>query len=78
MVYSGELEEMAYVEKQRKPFWKTRQPGYQTSLISITNENKRTQINKFGLTARPLDILYEGYWAFEKVGEMQPVGYQPQ
>lgn len=76
IVYTGEKEEFFYVEKQRQPFKKSRAPGYQTSLISITNNANKTFINKFGMTANPLDILYEGYWAYEKLGDMLPVGYK--
>jgi hypothetical protein len=78
VVFSGEKEELAFVKRHTPPFKTPREPTFQTSVISLTNEEKRTQISALGTIPDPLDILYEGYWGFEKVGDMLPLGYQPE
>ena len=47
----------------------------QVSVISMHAEN--VNINSIGVLSDPLVILYEKYFAFEKVGDMLPINYLP-
>lgn len=75
VVYTGEKEEESYVSLTSPVFGQTRKPSYQTSVVSLTVDSTILQAN--GMTSNPFDLLYEGYWAWEKLGEMLPLGYQP-
>ncbi|MDX5421377.1 MAG: carboxypeptidase-like regulatory domain-containing protein [Hymenobacteraceae bacterium] len=71
VVYTGEKEEPAYVQQfgsGRSP-----KPSYQTSVFSLKTD--RVQLEKNGSVSEPLDVLLEGYWGWEKVGEMLPLNY---
>ncbi|PIQ19903.1 MAG: hypothetical protein COW65_18185 [Cytophagales bacterium CG18_big_fil_WC_8_21_14_2_50_42_9] len=73
VVYTGEKEELAYVQ-QRSPF-KPAQPSYQTSVIYLLDES--VVLEKTGQIIEPLDIVFEGYWGWEKLGDMLPLDYLP-
>lgn len=75
VVYAGEKEELGYVQATSPVFKVTRKPSFQTSIISLTV--KATILNENGLPSNAFDIMYEGYWAWEKLGELLPLGYQP-
>lgn len=72
VVYTGEREEMAYV--QSTSMFHSRRPTLQTSVISL-GDNPVTLEESGGVT-EPLGILFEGYWSWEKVGDMLPLDYQ--
>lgn len=72
VVYTGEKEESAYVYHS-SPF-KKRAPSYQTSVISLKSDYVWLEEN--GAVTDPLDLLFEGYWGFEKVGDMLPLDYK--
>ena len=71
VVYTGEKEEVAYV-RQLKPF-NPPKPGYQTSVLSL--RAAQVLLDKNGSIYEPLDVLFEGYWGFEKLGDMLPLDY---
>ncbi|GAB3193862.1 hypothetical protein ABID22_000421 [Pontibacter aydingkolensis] len=71
VVFTGEKEEMAYVQ-QLKPF-NPPKPGYQTSVLSL--KANYALLNKNGSIYEPLGVLFEGYWGFEKLGDMLPLDY---
>ncbi|MBC5992753.1 carboxypeptidase-like regulatory domain-containing protein [Pontibacter cellulosilyticus] len=71
VVYTGEKEEMAYVQ-QLKPF-NPPKPSYQTSVISLRSDY--VLLDKNGSIYEPLGVLFEGYWGFEKLGDMLPLDY---
>ncbi|MEJ8801169.1 carboxypeptidase-like regulatory domain-containing protein [Pontibacter sp. H249] len=71
VVYTGEKEEEAYV-RQLKPF-NPPKPSYQTSVLSL--KAQQVLLDKNGSIYEPLDVLFEGYWAFEKLGDMLPLDY---
>ena len=70
VVFVGEKEDTAFIS-ENFPF-SPRKPTYQTSVFSLTVPEatiENYQIN-------PTDILFEGYWAWEKMGDMLPINYQ--
>ncbi|MBB6611759.1 carboxypeptidase-like regulatory domain-containing protein [Pontibacter sp. Tf4] len=71
IVYTGEKEEQVYVYLQH-PFRK-RHPMYQTSVISL--QSAFVLVEENGTVSPPLDLLLEGYWGFEKIGDMLPLDY---
>lgn len=73
IVYTGEKEEAAYVAAS-SPFRK-RQPTYQTSVISMKEE--QVLLEKSGSISDPLALIFEDYWGWEKVGDMLPLDYEP-
>jgi hypothetical protein len=73
VVFSGEKEDPAYV-RQTSPML-TRSPGFQTSVLSLTVPF--TIIHSEGQASRPFDLLFEGYWAWEKLCDMLPLDYEP-
>lgn len=72
VVYTGEKEEMAYVEASM--MFNTRRPTFQTSVISLRSD--KVILEHTGSIIEPLDIVFEGYWGWEKVGDMLPLDYQ--
>jgi hypothetical protein len=34
-------------------------------------------LEEMGNIIEPLDVLFEGYWGWEKLGDMLPLDYQP-
>jgi len=75
VVYTGEMEEQNYVYHTSHPFGRTRKPSYQTSVVSLTVD--ATVLEDNGITSNAFDLVFEGYWAWEKLGEMLPLGYEP-
>ncbi len=49
------------------------QPNYQTSVLS--RNTGPIELDRQGNLMDPLAIFFEGYWAFEKVGDMLPSDY---
>jgi hypothetical protein len=72
VVYTGEKEEIGYVQSS-SPF-QTRRPTFQTSVISL--REKSVFLEEMGNISDPLGVLFEGYWGWEKVGDMLPLDYQ--
>lgn len=73
IVYTKELEEKAYI--LRNAFSKIREPLPQTS--SFIPLKMPLQLDKLGILINPLDVLYEGYWSYEKLANMLPLDYEP-
>ena len=73
IVYTKEKEEKGYI--LRNTFSKMREPLAQTS--SIIALNIPTILDKNGFLVSPLDVYYEGYWAYEKFGNSLPMDYEP-
>ncbi len=72
VVYVGEKEELAYVTTS----FGTRKPTFQTSVIFL--RDKEVFLEKSGSFSEPLGIVFEGYWGWEKVGDMLPLDYMPE
>lgn len=73
IIYLKEKEEIAYIHKFTK--YPYRKPVVQTSVISMLVD--KAPINQQGHLLNPLDLMFEGYWSFEKIGELLPMEYQP-
>ncbi|WP_210462776.1 carboxypeptidase-like regulatory domain-containing protein [Rufibacter roseolus] len=73
VVYTKEKEEPGFVNQ--RVFSKPRPPGFQTSLLTLTEAY--TFIEPNGMILNPYSHLVEGYWGWEKLAEMLPLGYMP-
>lgn len=73
VVYTREKEEKGYIS--RNPLNRKREPSFQTS--SLTPIQMPSMIDKKGILLSPLDILYEGYWSYEKFANSLPLDYIP-
>ncbi|MEL7001940.1 MAG: carboxypeptidase-like regulatory domain-containing protein [Bacteroidota bacterium] len=71
VVYIGEKEEPSYVRS--RSLFRQREPTFQTSIISLTVESDK--INPSGSMQDPYSLVYEGYWSWEKLGDMLPLNY---
>ena len=71
VVYTKELEEEGYI--LRNMFSKMRTPLSQTS--SIIPLKSSSIIDKNGILINPLNVLYEGYWSYEKFANSLPLDY---
>jgi hypothetical protein len=74
VVYTGEKEELAYVAAES--MFRKRQPTFQTSVISMKQD--QVTLEQSGSLSDPLALTFEGYWGWEKVGDMLPLDYQPE
>ncbi|PKK36962.1 hypothetical protein BWI96_08755 [Siphonobacter sp. SORGH_AS_0500] len=74
VVYVGEKEEPAYVMSQSRH--RNRQPTFQTSVFSLRTESVLLEEN--GSILPPLGVMFEGYWGWEKVGDLLPLDYSDQ
>lgn len=76
VVYTGEQEESAYVSSTSNFLngGSARKPTYQTSVFSLQSDV--VEVEASGNFLNPLDVLFEGYWAWEKVGDMLPLDYK--
>ncbi len=50
-------------------------PNHQVSKLTLYDSE--VLLNPIGTFHNPLDVLSEGYWAFEKVGDLLPFNYRP-
>ena len=73
VIYTKEKEEEGFI--YRNSFSKKRNSGPQSSALIMLN--KYPTIDKTGTLINPLDIFYEGYWSYEKLGESLPLDYEP-
>lgn len=73
IVYTKEKEEVGYI--LRTAFSKMREPLPQTS--SLTPFKMPLILDKLGVLINPLDVLYEGYWSYEKFANSLPLDYEP-
>ncbi|PQJ79676.1 carboxypeptidase-like regulatory domain-containing protein [Polaribacter porphyrae] len=73
VVYTKEKEEMGYL--RRNIFSKRRKPLPQTS--SIIPIDDKIILDVTGNLVNPLDVLYEGYWSYEKFANTLPLDYIP-
>ena len=73
VVYTGEKEEQQYVWQQS--MFRKREPTYQTSVIYLQSDE--VLLEKNGNIVEPLNVFFEGYWGWEKLGDMLPLDYQP-
>lgn len=55
--------------------FKKREPSYQTSVIYLQTDEVLLEPN--GNIVEPLHVFFEGYWGWEKLGDMLPLDYQP-
>jgi hypothetical protein len=70
VTYQKENETAEYIKSQGY----SRKSGHQSSIFFFRN---KTPIVVFpnGMYFQPLDIMFEGYWAFEKLAELLPSDY---
>jgi hypothetical protein len=73
VVYTGEKEDEAYIRHSSS--FNNRKPSYQTSVISV-QRTKFVMLEENGTVTPPLNLLLEGYWGFEKLGDMLPLDYK--
>jgi hypothetical protein len=68
--YNSQYEEQEYLnfigESGRKP-------APRTTLLILQNNSARVDAN--GITLNPLDVFFEGYWGWEKTGNLLPLDY---
>jgi hypothetical protein len=76
VVYIGEKEEPAYVSSRNSLLHKSgpATPTFQTSVFSL--QAGHVELEASGIFLNPLDVVFEGYWGWEKVGDMLPLDYQ--
>lgn len=74
IIYTKEKEDLNYGASVFSS--KKRTPGPQTSSIVLIKKNPYIEENS-GQIISPLDVFYEGYWAFEKMAETLPLDYAP-
>ncbi len=84
LVYEGEYNlrfpdylRVTYLKEAQDPNYKPGKEGnskYQVSIILLYN--KVVEIRKTGVFKKPLDVFLQGYWAFEKVGDILPLDYE--
>ena len=65
-------------EFYRQRNFSTKARDYQLSKFSILNEEKKIRIQPDGFYSPALDLLIEGYLAWEKLGDFLPWDYQPE
>ncbi len=51
-------------------------PRYQESVLHLL-QPPAAEVEPNGVTSQPLALLTEGYWGFEKIGELLPLDYLP-
>lgn len=73
VVYTKELEERGYIS--RNMFREMREPLPQTS--SIIPLKHPSVIDRNGVLVNPLNVIYEGYWSYEKFANSLPLDYVP-
>ncbi|GAB3530987.1 carboxypeptidase-like regulatory domain-containing protein [Pontibacter brevis] len=73
VVYTGEKEEAGYVWQQS--MFQKREPSYQTSVLYLQSDEVFLEPN--GNIVEPLNVFFEGYWGWEKLGDMLPLDYEP-
>ncbi|MCF0058733.1 carboxypeptidase-like regulatory domain-containing protein [Dyadobacter sp. CY356] len=73
VVYLREMEDLEYVYSKTSD--DLRKASYQTSIISLRDPSVFLQEN--GSFDKPLGITFEGYWSWDKVGDMLPYDYYP-
>lgn len=71
VVYGKEKEERLYLEKQQRGNDK---PGVQVSLMKLLEPEVRLDRN--GNLEAPMNVIFEQYWAWEKLAEMLPLDYR--
>jgi hypothetical protein len=75
VIYTKERESLAY---SKTGFWIFRPldlPDYEVSVANLAHSHIRFYEN--GGVYDPRAMLYEGFWAYEKVGDMVPMDYVP-
>lgn len=75
VVYAREKEEMGFVQST-SPLGKVRTPTWQTSVISLLRAES-ILLEPAGNIVEPLDVLLEGYWGWEKIGDLLPLDFDP-
>lgn len=70
VIYTEEKEEVNYVGANNSD-----KRGPQTSVINLIDH--RAAIEPNGTFKDPTKVFYEGYFGWEKVGDMLPLGYDP-
>ncbi|WP_229216631.1 hypothetical protein [Dyadobacter sp. 3J3] len=73
ITYLREMEDLEYVYSTTST--DIRKASYQTSLISLRDSSVFLQEN--GSFDKPLGITFQGYWSWDKVGDMLPYDYYP-
>lgn len=73
VVYNREKEEKGYL--LRTPFSKRKDANFQHSYIIPST--LPSQLSEKGILVNPLDVIYEGYWSFEKFANSLPLDYSP-
>lgn len=74
VVYVRKMEDLDYVYSQTSSGLK--KASYQTSAITLKDPN--VFIDKSGRFENPIGIIFDGYWSWDKVGDMLPFDYKPQ
>jgi hypothetical protein len=76
VIYSGENESKAY--RKQSSYKVSRPPDLRNEQVSITHQLKSPiAFYRDGTAFDPDALLFEGYWGYEKVGDMLPVDYIP-
>ncbi|HEX8332686.1 MAG TPA: hypothetical protein VF622_08685, partial [Segetibacter sp.] len=78
MFFKADVQVIYRKEKEGSDFLKShallRKPGPQTSIFYFRG-NTPIVVMQNGMYFQPLDIMAEGYWAFEKLAELLPSDY---
>lgn len=74
VVYVRKMEDLDYVYSKNTSGLK--KASYQTSTITL--KDPYIFLDKNGRFEKPLGIIFDGYWSWDKVGDMLPFDYNPQ
>ncbi|GLU53901.1 hypothetical protein Dfri01_33620 [Dyadobacter frigoris] len=74
VVYLRKMEDLEYVYANNSSGIK--KASYQTSTITL--KDQYVLLDKNGRFEKPLGIIFNGYWSWDKVGDMLPFDYFPQ
>jgi hypothetical protein len=76
ITYKNEYEDITYLYSIAKPFDSNPRllSDYQNSSITLISDS--VLVDRSGFILDPTSILFDGYWAFEKLSDMLPLTYE--
>ncbi len=77
ITYKNEYEDMSYLNHRAGVLNKNPRllPDFQNSSMTLLSDSILIDNSAYVIT--PTDLLFDGYWSFEKVSDMLPIDYNP-
>lgn len=72
VIYLREPEELGFIKRNM-----IRRKKLNSQTSSIIQLSKNIKLDKNGVLINPLDVIYEGYWSYEKFANQVPLDYVP-